>query len=269
MPQTFDYKFDDLFNPTLQAIHALGGSASVDEIEEQVIKILNLTDEQINDLHIAKNLKTTKLLYRLAWARTYLKFFGILENTARGIWTLTEVGLKTQQVEKEEVKNKYKTRNQHSTVDVLANNEEENNEEIQALTWQEQVIETLQNIPPASFERLCQRVLRELGFDSVEVTGKTGDGGIDGKGLLKIGEILSFHVVFQAKRYRSSVSPSIIRDFRGAMVGRADKGLIITTGNFTHEAKKEAQRDGATPIDLINGNELAQILKKTGLRYSG
>ena len=97
---------------------------------------------------------------------------------------------------------------------------------------------------------------------NVEVTGKTNDGGIDGKGMIRLGGVLSFHVVFQAKRYQGSVSSSVIRDFRGAMSGRADKGLIMTTGSFTREAKKEAQRDGATPIDLIDGNDFAEKLKE-------
>ena len=99
----------------------------------------------------------------------------------------------------------------------------------------------------------------------MEVTGRSGDGGIDGKGVVKVGGILSFHVVFQAKRYKDVVPPSVVRDFRGAMVGRADKGLIITTGTFTRDAKAEAQRDGAPPIDLINGEELADRLKELSI----
>jgi restriction system protein len=118
---------------------------------------------------------------------------------------------------------------------------------------------------PAAFERLSQLLLRELGFKNVEVTGKSGDGGIDGKGILNIGSVISFHVVFQCKRYRHTVTPTIVRDFRGALQGRADKGLIITTGAFTREAKSEAQRDGALAIDLMDGNELAQKLKELGL----
>jgi restriction system protein len=104
-------------------------------------------------------------------------------------------------------------------------------------------------------------LLRESGFIQVEVTGRSGDGGIDGKGVVRIGGILSFHVVFQCKRYKGSVPTSAIRDFRGACVGRADKGLIITTGTFTRDARIEAQRDGATPIDLIDGEELVEKLK--------
>ena len=118
------------------------------------------------------------------------------------------------------------------------------------------------------FERLCQRLLRELGFVNVEVTGKTNDGGIDGKRIIKIGSVLSFYMVFQAKRYKGAVSSSVVRDFRGAMIGRADKGLIMTTGSFTREAKKEAQRDGATPIDLIDGNDFTERLKELRLGIS-
>ena len=117
----------------------------------------------------------------------------------------------------------------------------------------------------AAFERLCQRFLRESGFIEVEVTGRSGDGGIDGHGVVKLGGLLSFHVYFQAKRYKDSVPASVIRDFRGAMSGRADKGLIITTGVFTAEAIKEAQRAGTTPIDLIDGAELSEKLRQLRL----
>src|SRR5205823_8842550 len=109
------------------------------------------------------------------------------------------------------------------------------------------------------------RVLRETGFTQVEVTGRSGDGGIDGKGIAKINGILSFRVVFQCKRYRGSVGASEIRDFRGAMQGRADKGLFITTGYFTRDAIKEATRDGATAIDLVDGEKLVEKLRELGL----
>jgi restriction system protein len=110
-----------------------------------------------------------------------------------------------------------------------------------------------------------QRLLRESGFIQVEVTGQSGDGGIDGKGIMRLGGMLSFHVIFQCKRYSGSVGAGHVRDFRGAMVGRADKGLLITTGNFTRDAEREATRDGAPAIDLIDGNLLAEKLKEMGL----
>lgn len=131
--------------------------------------------------------------------------------------------------------------------------------------WKGELLNLLFEINPSQFERLAQRILRESGFTQVEVTGKSGDGGIDGKGIIKVGGLISFHAMFQCKRYKSSVTSSNIRDFRGALQGRADKGLFITTGTFTRDAVKEAQRDGAPPIDLIDGNELVLKLKELNL----
>ena len=122
-----------------------------------------------------------------------------------------------------------------------------------------------QKVNPAAFERLVKRLLRESGFVHVEVTGRSGDGGIDGKGIARLSGLLSFHVIFQCKRYQGTVSASHIRDFRGAMVGRADKGLFITTGTFTRDAVREATRDGAPPIDLSDGDQLADTLKELRL----
>lgn len=118
---------------------------------------------------------------------------------------------------------------------------------------------------PDAFERLTQRILRESGFIQVEVTGRTGDGGVDGRGIMQLGGMLSFRVIFQCKRYQGSVGAGQIRDFRGAMVGRAEKGLFITTGTFTPDARREATRDGAPPIDLVDGDQLIDILKKLEL----
>lgn len=263
MDKFFKYKYDDLFNPTLKAIKYLGGSGAVAEIEEQVIDILQLTEDEVNEIHRES---TTKLTYRLAWARNYLKRYELLENSKRGVWALNEKGKKTDSVDQEKVK-KYvvkkdnEERNKKNSKTKVEPKIEDTTTEIEEFDWQDKLIDTMKQIHPDQFERLCQRLLRELGFVNVEVIGRANDGGIDGKGIIKLGGVLSYHVVFQAKRYQGSVSSSVIRDFRGAMVGRADKGLILTTGSFTREAKKEAVRDGATPIDLIDGNDFAERLK--------
>ncbi len=270
MDKHFKYKHDDLFNPTLKAIKQLGGSGATSEIEEQVIGILNLSDDAINEIHRES---TTKLTYRLAWARNYLKRYGLIENSSRGVWALTEAGQKIESVDQELVKKFVvkKDREQRLNKQKIEKGEpslEDKTDEIEDFGWQDKLIQTMKKIHPDQFERLCQRLLRELGFVNVEVTGRTNDGGIDGKGIIKLGGVLSYHVVFQAKRYKGSVSSSVIRDFRGAMSGRADKGLIMTTGSFTREAKKESIRDGATPIDLIDGNEFAERLKELNLGVS-
>ncbi|SFG93748.1 restriction endonuclease [Pontibacter chinhatensis] len=265
MSEIFKYKYDDLFNPALKALKNLGGSGSVREIEEQVSEILQLSEEEANDIHRES---TTKLSYRLAWARNYLKRYGLLENSSKGVWALTEKGKAISVVDKNQVKRavvkldkeERQVKEKPSPLDL-----ESASEELIEFSWQEELIEAVKKISPEKFERLCQRLLRELGFLNVEVTQRSNDGGIDGQGLIRLGGVLSFHVVFQAKRYQGSVGSSVVRDFRGAMIGRADKGLILTTGNFTREAKKEANRDGAPPIDLIDGNEFADKLKELRL----
>ncbi len=270
MDKYFKHKYDDLFNPTLKALKKLGGSGAVSEIEEEVAQILNLSEDAINEIHRES---TTKLTYRLAWARNYLKRYGLVENSSRGVWMLTDAGQKTTEVNQEKVKRVVVKKDKEERLSKQSDSNSkpelhDTTEEIEGFSWQDRLIETMKKIQPDQFERLCQRLLRELGFVNVEVTGRTNDGGIDGKGMIRLGGVLSFHVVFQAKRYQGSVSSSVIRDFRGAMSGRADKGLIMTTGSYTREAKKEAQRDGATPIDLIDGNDFAEKLKELKLGVS-
>jgi len=249
--------YDKLFNPVLEALHALGGSGAISEIDDKVAEILKLTEEEINEIHVGNR---TKLTYRLAWSRNYLKRYGLLENSMRGIWSLTPEGNKTKNVDISDVKRKVKGLDKKK--ETIEEKIEEGEEPIDsAISWQDDLIEELLKIDPSSFERLCQRVLRESGFVQVEVTGKTGDGGIDGRGIAKVNGLLSFYVTFQCKRYKGSVSSNEIRDFRGGMIGRSEKGLFITTGTFTRDAKKEAIRDGAPTIDLIDGQELAERLK--------
>lgn len=253
--------YDNLFNPVIKALHELGGSGSVSEIDEKVAEILKLTEEEINEIHRGNR---TKLSYRLAWARNYLKRYGTLENSSRGVWALTAKGRETQQVEKDEVNRFVKSidRELESVESEVADGSEPENA---PKLWEEGLLEELLKLSPDAFERLCQRILRESGFVQVEVTGKSGDGRIDGRGIIKIGGLLSFHIIFQCKRYAGSVSSQQIRDFRGAMVGRADKGLFITTGTFTRDAKQEASRDGAPPVDLLDGDDLVEKMRELRL----
>lgn len=255
----FAYSFDDLFNPCLEAFHNLGDSGTNQEVEEEVITILNLSQDEISDPH---NPSTTKLNYRLRWARNYLKHYGLLENTSRGVWALTPVGLSTKNVDKDKVTRFVRALSQSRGAAPENNSDKAMEDDSQTeAVWRDQLLDVLKNLSPSGFERLSQRLLRELGFNDVEVTGKVGDGGIDGNGGLKIGSVITFHVAFQCKRYAGSVGSDKIREFRGSMDGRADKGLIITTGTFTRGARKEAQRVGVFGIDLIDGEELVERLK--------
>lgn len=263
--------FDQLFNPVLDALRKLGGSATVDELDEEVIRASGLPKAVVEQLH-AGTAGRTELEYRLAWARTYLKKTGYIENSARAVWSLTEKGRSVSKVHEPDIvrlgrqavaKIAPVALEQLSLAsDALDEASQEVEEEF---AWRQLVIATVQKMPPVAFERLARRLLLESGFVDVEVTGRSGDGGIDGKGLLRLGGLLTFPVVFQCKRYQGSVDAKTVREFRGAMVGRADRGLIVTTGRFTKAAQEEARREGAAPIDLLDGVGLADKLKELRL----
>lgn len=254
--------YDAFMNPVIQALKILGGSGTVEEINTRVAEIVQLSDAQLEILHNPARGSQTEVEYRLAWARTYLKKYGVLENSSRAIWALTPKGIQLDQVSPQAVK-RY-VREQRPKTETVAIQGELDDATVE-MTWRDELIDVLLRMHPTAFERLTQRLLRESGFIQVEVTGRTGDGGIDGKGIMRLGGLLSFHVIFQCKRYQGSVGASQVRDFRGAMVGRADKGLLITTGNFTKDAVREATRDGAPAIDLIDGDQLIDKLRELGL----
>ncbi len=260
--------FDELLIPTVKALIKLGGSGTIEEINTKVFEITQLPDAILQIPHGEEG-TTNEVEYRLAWSRTYLKKFDLLENSSRGIWALTKSDIDISKLDHIEIVRTVRDQDNSIQPKVKTKSdqiEHEINEEVDHTEeWKEKLLNILYNITPAAFERLAQRLLRESGFFQVEVTGKAGDGGIDGKGIVRVSGLLSFHVIFQCKRYRGSVTPSQIRDFRGAMQGRADKGLVITTGTFTREAIKEATRDGAPPIDLIDGELLCDKMKELKL----
>jgi restriction system protein len=259
--------YADLLWPTVKAIRALGGSASINEIVEKVVELEGFTEEQQAVPH--GDGPQSQIEYRLAWARSYLKGMELLDNSARGIWTLTEKG-RDPSLDEDKVLRLLAEHNAKARAQQKARRKAERDrapddvdESDQDVTrdWKEELLEALLAMSPAGFERLAQRLLREAGFISATVMGRSGDGGIDGLGVYRL-SLVSFPVYFQCKRYRGSVGPGVVRDFRGAMAGRGDKGLVITTGSFTGEAKREATRDGAPPIDLIDGDGLCELLKR-------
>jgi restriction system protein len=262
--------YEKLLNPTLEALRKLGGSASITELLEQVIEDTRLPQATVEQSHLGKP-NVTELEYRLAWSRTYLKKYGLVTNSARGVWALTPRGHEVEYVEPQTVvrfvreQSLRERQGRTELVEVDERETEPDTGEEEIASWRDTLLATLLEMRPDAFERLCQRVLRESGFIQVEVTGRSGDGGIDGHGIVRLAGLISFPIIFQCKRYKSTISSSIVRDFRGAMVGRADKGLIITTGSFTRDASMEATRDGAPPIDLIDGEQLIDKLRDLNL----
>lgn len=261
---------------TLEALRRSGGSANIDELDEAVIEIEGVSEEE--QAITMPNDGRPKIRYYLSWARTYLKRGGAIENSSRGVWALTEAGETIRskketgaifdRVVEEEKERARRRRNAKKNEAIQREPTEESlepsAEENGSTAWKTKLLTTLKVMEPSAFERLSQRLLREAGFGKVEVKGKTGDGGIDGVGFLRV-NLVSFQVYFQCKRYKGSVGAKEIRDFRGALQGRANKGLFITTGTFTSQASDEATRDGAIAIDLIDGDRLCDLLKQFDL----
>ena len=261
--------YDQLMQPLMTALVNLGGSGSIDEIYEAVLELEKLDEETLAILHNPEKSSQTEIGYRLAWARTYLKKAGYLENSSRGVWALTDKAKQAPKIDSRKIVNYVRSLDKKISQDTAdasdpAASVDESPEE--TLAWREKLHHILiEEMSPEAFERLTQRMLRESGFVHVEVTGRTGDGGIDGKGIARINGLMSFHIAFQCKKYKGSVGAPEIRNFRGAIVGRADRGMFITTGNFTKAAIEEANRDGAAPIDLVDGDQLADKLKELAL----
>ena len=251
------------FGPILEALRKLGGSGTPDEVVEQIAKDLAIPDEVQNELLSSGE---PRFRNQVGWGRYYLVKAGLLDSSRRGIWSLTEQG-RTSVLTHEDAQNivirvvrAYRDGRETKT----AKTESDENTGLETDTpagYRKEALELLLAMPPSGFERLSQRLLREAGFIQVVVTGQSGDGGIDGHGTLQINPLVSFKVLFQCKRYQGSVSASQVRDFRGAMAGRADKGIILTTGSFTAEARREASRDGVPPIELIDGEKLLDMLE--------
>lgn len=264
--------YDELLWPTLKALKAMGGSASNEELLAKLIELERIPDSVASFIH--SDNRQTKVGYNLAWAKTHLKRVGAVENSSRGVWSLTPKGeaytaddaLKAPAaVRRQDYERRRATQEEAPAVtaeEAVAQDRAPPEE-----SWKDLLLSTLRSMTPDGFERLSQRLLREAGFIKVEVTGRSGDGGIDGIGVLRV-NLLSFQVLFQCKRYQGSVGAGAVRDFRGAMVGRSDKGLIITTGTFSGDARREATRDGAPAIDLIEGDTLCDLLKSLKLGVS-
>lgn len=253
----------ELVEPTFSALVELGGSATISEIYERVVAMLNLPDSVIDEPHKGNASQQTELEYQLAWARTRLKNYGAITNSKRGVWMITpEFADKTSVSRSDVTEHIKKTKlagKSDAEAEKILNDGDPTDDGIDAPEelepWKTELADTLHNMNPYAFERLAMLLLRECGFSQVRVTKKSGDGGIDGTGKLRINGIFSFNVAFQCKRYTGSVSAGDIRDFRGSLTTDIEKGIFITTGTFTRAAREEASNAGKQQIDLIDGTE--------------
>lgn len=259
----------ELIEPVFGALKELGGSANISEIRDKVIETMQLSDEIVDEPHNGGASQQTELEYQLAWARTRLKAYGAITNSQRGIWMITPDFANVDIVPRADIakfikdqratrKSAPKETDTTEDTDSINNEDEDIPEELEP--WRTEIAEALHSMNPYAFERLSMLLLRECGFSHVSVTKKSGDGGIDGTGKLRINGIFSFNVAFQCKRFIGSVSASDIRDFRGSLTTDIEKGVFITTGTFTKAAREEASNAGKQQIDLIDGEEFINKL---------
>lgn len=259
--------FIRFFRPILELLLESGGTGTPSEIVDRSLEIAKVSESEQETVN--KN-GQSRVKNQVHWARQYLVWGGYLDSSRRGVWSLTDKGRSAdvtklnplevfKSVQTRLAATKQGKKQDDPSAEVLLPND------IELQDHRTRLLELIRSLSPDGFERLSQRLLRESGFQHVTVTGRAGDGGIDGIGTLQVNPFVSFNVLFQCKRYQGTVTPSHVRDFRGAMMGRADKGIIITTGTFTLEAKKEARRDGVPPIELVDGDVLVDMFERLEL----
>lgn len=266
--------FVQYFGPILDALRELGGSGRPAEIQDIIAEKLGISEQEQSEQLKSGASRFTNKIY---WARFYLVKAGLLDSSTRGVWSITDAGRQAKLDHDAAYAIFKRIHAQWGVSPHKKGGDEEPDVESAdapptgvsaagtAPDHRSQLLALLKKLPPKGFEQLCQRLLRESGFEQVFVTGRSGDGGIDGHGLLQVNPLVSFRTYFQCKRYQDSVGPGVVRDFRGAMMGRADKGIILTTGTFTSEARKEAVRDGAPPIELVDGERLLDMFEELEL----
>jgi restriction system protein len=260
--------FVQWFGPLLDALRELGGSATPKEAVDVVARLCKVPQAQREETLKSGMERFANQVY---WARQYLVWDGLIESGRRGIWTLTATGLnsnlsRTQALQlfervQKQVTSTKKSPQEHALPSqraALADDSEQADEESE----QARFIAVMQGLSAGGFERLCLRLLREAGFDRLEVTGRSNDGGVDGVGVLQVNDLVSFNVVFQCKKWMNAIPPKEIRDLRGAMAGRADKAIFLTTSHFSQNAKDEAIRPGADPVELVDGEKLYAMFRK-------
>ncbi len=267
-------KFIQYFGPLIEALKELGGSGRPDEVKDKIIERLKLSESELSEL---TGSGVPRFSNRVDWARYYLVSAGYIDSSVRGVWKLTEKGRQSPEINRDEALSIFKAVRQQLAGEkptptaeaqegtAVEDDSKAKEESLPPTDYRSDFLRLLRGLPDSGFERLCQRLLRESGFQRVTVTGRSGDGGIDGIGVLQVTPFVSFKVLFQCKRYAGTVSASQVRDFRGAMMGRADKGIIMTTGTFSKDARSESARDGVPAIELVDADKLIDLFESLEL----
>lgn len=127
------------------------------------------------------------------------------------------------------------------------------------------LMERMMQLDPQDFEELITTLLSKMGFSEVSRTPYGGDGGVDVRGIMTVHDVIHIKLAVQAKRWKANVQSPVVQQLRGSL-GTDERGLIVTTSNFSRGARDEATRTSShTPIDLIDGDQLVSLLVEYNL----
>ena len=264
-------QFIKWFGPVLNALRELGGSGSPSEVSSLIAKNEKVPEEVLNETLKSGN---SRFYNQACWARQYLAWEGYIDSSIRGIWKLSKSG-QDKKIPNDEARDIFlkwvkinALKKDNNKTEILNATEEIDDKEINddspiSADYKNQVLDYLRKMSPVNFERFCLYLLRVNNFENLRLTGGSHDDGIDGIATLRINPFVTFRVLFQAKRYneKNNIARAQIGDFRNAMIGRADKGIFITTSKFTQEAIKEANREGAPQVELVDSDQLIKMIE--------
>lgn len=226
-------EFLRFINPLIEVLRELGGAGRPSDIRPLVIQKLKIPESEV--VIILKS-GVSRVLNQIDWARNYLKEWEFISAQERGIWRLTDKGFK-ENLSNEQIYELFcQTQNKYQNKENIRDNQavvlEKEIDEIIPFEKKHQndLLELILGLSPYSFEKLCKRLMIEEGFQNVEITKQTRDGGIDGVAKLNLNRFVSFKVFFQCKKYKGSVGSETIQLFKGALDGKiksGDKGLVI------------------------------------------
>jgi restriction system protein len=263
----------------IEALRSVNGLAKASAVKQWIAESLTAKGESVPDTILTSGAQ--KFANDIQWARMYLVNAGLVEpmkTAGYGNWKLTREGWSVPLDEASVVAIYGATalKGKSQTNDTQEAPPEDPQQESLPGTesWEFVLKKILTTLPDKGFERLCAAIMTNNGLLATKVTGQTGDGGVDGEGMLAIDDygLIKAPVAWQCKRFNGSnnVGSKEVRDFRGAIDGRAKYGLIFTTSSFTPSAEAEARRPGATPVELVGLDRLIDLMrnKKLGVDNS-
>lgn len=253
----------EIYIPLLRCLDEMGGKGRPSEIYQRIRKFF----PDLNDSDLAEVLSSggNKWTNRVQWARNRLIVRGEMSNPERGVWAITEKGqarLTKYRGSDQGVAEADESELVPMRLIPLPNLEEVAEEYEEA--FKQKALQKLQDLTPQQFERFAGGLLAAYGFSNVKVTGKSGDGGIDGHGKLKVG-LAMMNVAFQCKRWQGQVGRPDVDKFRGAIQGEFEQGIFFTPSDFSQPAREASIKKGAVPVVLINGDAIVQLMIDKGL----